>query len=71
MNAGGAPNTCKSNEKLDFGPVDSGERLSNTWATCPLHRDSPGKPGIIPDALTSGHPEMRKAPAVKDGPAAC
>src|ERR671923_408259 len=35
------------------GLVPSGERVSNTWATCPRHRDKPGKPGLIPD--TSSH----------------
>src|SRR3954447_25342627 len=27
----------------------SGERVSNTWATCPELWDNPGKPGLIPD----------------------
>ena len=48
MNAGGAPNTCKSNGTHPRVEA-SGERLSNTWRTHPLHRDSPGKPGVIPD----------------------
>ncbi len=26
----------------------SGERVSNTWVTCPLEGDNPGKPGLIP-----------------------
>ena len=30
-NAGGRPNTCKSNEKLIFGLMDSGGRVSNAW----------------------------------------
>ena len=33
-----------------FRPVVSGERVSNTWATCPLLWDNSGKPGLIPDA---------------------
>jgi len=28
---------------------ESGGRVSNAWTTCPPVRDSPGKPGIIPD----------------------
>ena len=27
----------------------SGERVSNTWVTCPLLWDKPGKLGLIPD----------------------
>ncbi len=27
----------------------SGERVSNTWVTCPQLRDKPGKLGLIPD----------------------
>ena len=27
----------------------SGERVSNTWVTCPALRDKPGKLGLIPD----------------------
>jgi len=25
--------------------------VSNTWVTCPRHRDSPGKLGLIPNSL--------------------
>ena len=31
--------------------VISGERVSNTWATCPSHWDNLGKPGLIPNVL--------------------
>src|SRR3954452_3510928 len=31
----------------------SGERVSNTWATCPELWDNPGKPGLIPDMTRS------------------
>ncbi len=34
-----------------FGAEYSGERVSNTWATCPRERDNPGKLGLIPDVL--------------------
>ncbi len=50
--------------------VESGERVSNTWATCPRHRDNFGKPKLIPDILTGSHVPVRKAPTVWDGPAA-
>ncbi len=30
---------------------DSGERVRNTWVTCPQARDSPPKGGIIPDVI--------------------
>jgi hypothetical protein len=30
-------------------PVESGERVSNTWVTCPGHWDNNGKPLLIPD----------------------
>src|SRR5512135_94407 len=32
----------------------SGERVSNTWATCPEHWDNLGKPGLIPDTTSRG-----------------
>src|SRR5919199_6778591 len=34
---------------------ESGERVSNTWATCPRLWDNPGKPGLIPDILAGSH----------------
>ena len=42
-------NTCKSNGEPGFGPGISGERVRNTWATCPRHWDNSGKPELIPD----------------------
>ena len=41
-------NTCKSNEKLSFGMVESGERVSNAWAIYPWVGDNPSKGGLIP-----------------------
>ena len=49
---------------------ESGERVSNTWATCPRHWDNTGKPVLIPDTLGGSHDLPRKAPTVWDGPAA-
>ena len=54
MNAGGVPNTCKSNEKLtsdSFGMMrlaESGERVSNAWVIYPKVGDNPPKGGLIP-----------------------
>lgn len=48
----------------------SGERVSNTWATYPQHRDNPGKPGLIPDMHLGWHHLRWKAFAAGDGPAA-
>ena len=69
MNAGGAPNTCKSNGTC-LRAEASGERLSNTWRTCPLPRDSrpkgrgnTGYPGVP-------HGTPAKAPTGGDGSAA-
>ncbi len=52
MNAGGVPNTCKSNENPFFGLGESGGRVSNTLVTCLEDRDNPSKEGLIPDVLT-------------------
>ena len=51
MNAGGVPNTCKSNENPFFGLGDSGERVSNTLVTCPGDGNNPSKGGLMPDML--------------------
>jgi hypothetical protein len=51
MNAGGVPNTCKSNENPFFGLGDSGERVSNTLVTCPEAGDNYGKLWLIPHML--------------------
>ena len=48
VNAGGMVKTCKSNEKHNFGYVESGERVRNTWATCPWVWNSPPKGGLMP-----------------------
>ncbi len=55
MNAGGVPNTCKSNEGLLVlalgGP--SGERVSNALVTCPEEGDNTWKRVLIPHVLLS------------------
>ena len=58
-NAGGMPNTCKSNGislvVAILSNLFSGERVSNTWATCLLHRDNSRKRLLIPDKTTPRH----------------
>ena len=63
-------NTCKSNGEPGLALGISGERVRNTWATCPSLWDNPGKPELIPDTLLRPHGRMRKGPPVRDGPAA-
>ncbi len=46
MNAGGVPNTCKSNGELAI--VLSGERVSNALVTCPETGDNSSKGLLIP-----------------------
>ena len=69
MNAGGAPNTCKSNGTPPRREA-SGERLSNTWRTCPLLGDSRGKPRVTPDDPGAAHAAPGKSPEGGDGSAA-
>jgi len=38
----------------------SGERVSNTWATCPADGDTLGKPGLIPGTFLGRHRLGRK-----------
>ena len=70
MNAGGVPNTCKSNDETALGRTWSGERVSNTWPTCPPPRDSPPKGGLIPGTPEAAHAAPGKAQAAGDGVAA-
>ena len=74
MNAGGVPNTCKSNEMRigKLRPEDtlsSGGRVSNTWVTCLAQGDNSGKLLLIPHKTTSAHAEVVKDLSVRDGPA--
>ncbi len=48
----------------------SGERVSNTWATCPQLWDNPGKPGLILDTTTEDLFWWWKDLSAEDGPAA-
>ncbi len=40
--------------------VRSGERVSNTWATCLEDGDNSGKLGLIPDDPTGSHGPVRQ-----------
>jgi hypothetical protein len=53
-----------------FRGYTSGERVSNTWVTCPQLWDKPGKLGLIPDIHFSSHGGWWKVFSAGDGPAA-
>ena len=48
MNAGGVPNTCKSNGEIVAIRSPSGERVSNALVTCPEEGDNSSKGLLIP-----------------------
>jgi hypothetical protein len=52
-------------ERSSFGWL-RGERLRNTWVTCPGVGDTPSKDGIIPHTLYGG----KLIRALREGPAA-
>ncbi len=58
MNAGGVPNTCKSNEEPQHlysylcRGFPSGERVSNALVTCPEEGDNSSKGLLIPHVVT-------------------
>ena len=58
MNAGGVPNTCKSNEEpqhlysYSCRGFPSGERVSNALVTYPEEGDNSGKLELIPHVVT-------------------
>ena len=60
MNAGGMPNTCKSNEKLVLALVESGARVSNAWITYLLVGDNSRKLELIPNKFTDSSDEVKK-----------
>ena len=54
MNAGGVPNTCKSNGEhgeIYFPVFLSGERVSNALVTCPEEGDNSSKGLLIPHVV--------------------
>ncbi len=50
MNAGGVPNTCKSDGELAI--ILSGERVSNALVTCPEEWDNSSKGLLIPHEIS-------------------
>ena len=58
MNAGGVPNTCKSDGAPEM--VLSGERVSNALVTCPEERDNSSKGLLIPHDLLRVRGSKRK-----------
>ena len=65
MNAGGVPNTCKSNEAYETEIRRrfiwlSGGRVSNVWATCLSEGDNSWKRLLIPHNVREGHPFCTK-----------
>src|ERR687897_3746653 len=48
----------------------SGERVSNTWVTCPWLWDNPGKPRLIPDTTRDRMVCVWKGFPARDGLAA-
>ena len=60
MNAGGVPNTCKSNEEDRFGGFLSGGRVSNAWVTCPIQGNNSWKRLLIPHKRTLPHGKVWK-----------
>jgi len=65
MNAGGVPNTCKSDGQP--GTVDSGERVSNALVTCPLERDNRPKGLLIPHEFARIRRVRRKPKGAEGG----
>jgi hypothetical protein len=48
----------------------SGERVSNTWVTCPEEGDNHWKRWLIPHVVTRVRDLVIKAPALREGPMA-
>ena len=66
-NAGGVPNTCKSNGTQPFGTEFSGERVSNAWGTCLSVGDNSWKRLLIPHNVFWPHDRNTKDLLLKDG----
>ena len=74
MNAGGVPNTCKSNGNSNLKVRwmignSSGGRVSNAWVTCLQELDNSEKLLLIQYKLTVSHDTVRKDLSLVDGPA--
>ena len=62
--------THASRTSLLLRGLASGERVSNTWATCPRLWDNPKKLGLIPDVTAVRMDRWWKGFPAGDGPAA-
>ena len=40
--------------------LESGERVSNAWVTCPMERNSLGKLGVMPYIMILSHGKIMK-----------
>ncbi len=72
MNAGGVPNTCKSNEEplYSYEGFPSGERVSNALVTCPEARDNSSKGLLIPHVVSEVRGfETKWSNPLREGPA--
>ena len=67
MNASGRLNTCKSRGSMVFGPMATGARVSNAYATYLLQGNSPEKFGLIPHGTIESHDLVVKDLSVRDG----
>ncbi len=64
MNASDRPNTCKSRGNRVFGPLTTGARVRNAYATYLIPGDSPKKFGLIPHNIMNKHLFIIKTPVV-------
>ena len=73
MNAGGVPNTCKSNEELPviyYWMFLSGERVSNALVTCLEVWNNSGKLELIPHMVSGFRNHCLKVfGSLREGPA--
>ena len=70
MNAGGVPNTCKSNAEFYFDRTLSGERVSNALVTCPEAGDNSSKGLLIPHEVSRIRSrEKKRSNPLWEGPA--
>ncbi len=73
MNAGGVPNTCKSNGELlviYYWMSLSGERVSNALVTCPEMWNNSGKLELIPHVVCGFRNHLLKIfGSFREGPA--
>ena len=71
MNAGGVPNTCKSNGEYWLRLITlSGERVSNALVTCPEEGDNSSKGLLIPHVVLEVRGFSKKwSNPLREGPA--